>query len=367
MITLVTSVFGGLVFKLLHIPIPWMLGAMIAVLIGSNVWKGYYEWPGQIRNAGMIIVGYTIGLSMTAAALREMGRQLPMMLLMAILLMTVCSGIAWSVSRLSDTDFKTALLGSVPGGLNQILILAEETDGVDITVVTVTQVIRLMMIVLCIPLLIFSPIFHQTHGTAAMVGSAATAPAATAVTAGSVAWNGSLWTLCVFALVSVACAWAGGKIKLPTAFLLGPVIGTAALQMGGLPGPALPAVMTDAAQLMVGAYVGLLLKPQQLPNKLRTLSLAIGSGLLLVLGALGLAALLSLLQPITKPTALLSLAPGGMDQMGIIANEIHADLSMVAGYQLFRNFFILFAVPPLIRMLFKIKPGRVMKQGMRSR
>jgi hypothetical protein len=248
-----------------------------------------------------------------------------------------------------------------------MLILAEETDGVDLTVVTVTQVIRLMMIVLCIPLLIFSPIFHQMHGSVATVDTATAATAASAATAGSAAWSGSLWTLCFFALVSVACAWVGDKIKLPTAYLLGPVIGTAALQMGGLPGPALPAAMTDAAQLMVGAYVGLLLKPQQLPNKLRTLSLAIGSGLLLVLGALGLAALLPLLQPISKPTALLSVAPGGMDQMGIIANEIHADLSIVAGYQLFRNFFILFAVPPLVRMLFKIKPGRAMKQSMRSR
>jgi membrane AbrB-like protein len=314
----------------------------------------------------MIIVGYTIGLSMTAAALREMGRQLPMMLLMAVLLMVVCAGIAWIVSRLSDTDFKTALLGSVPGGLTQVIILAEETDGVDITVVTVTQVIRLMVIVLCIPLFIFSPIFHQTHGAAATIDFATSATGATSAIAGTAEWSSSIWTLCIFALVSVACAWAGGKIKLPTAFLLGPVIGTAALQMGGLPGPVLPAVIIDAAQLMVGAYVGLLLKPQQLPNKLRTLSLAIGSGLLLVLGALGLTALLSHLQPISKPTALLSLAPGGMDQMGIIANEIHADLSMVAGYQLFRTFFILFVVPPLLRMLFKIKPGRVMKQGMKS-
>jgi membrane AbrB-like protein len=346
-----TAVLGGMAFKLLHLPIPWMLGAMIAVLLGSNVLTGYYEWPGQIRNIGMIIVGYTIGLSMTAAALKEIGHQLPMMLLMAILLMVVCLGIAFLVSKLSDTDFKTALLASVPGGLTQIIILAEETDGVDITVVTVTQVIRLMLIVLCIPLLIFSPIFHQAHGTAATIVPAAAAPAASA------AWSSPLLILCIFALASVACAWAGDKIKLPTAFMLGPVIGTAALQLGGLHGPALPAVIIDAAQLMIGAYVGLLLKPQRLPNKLRALSLAIGSGLLLTLGALGLTVLLSEFQPISKPTSLLSLAPGGMDQMGIIANEIHADLSMVAGYQLFRAFFILLVVTPLLKILFKMKPG----------
>jgi hypothetical protein len=136
--------------------------------------------------------------------------------------------------------------------------------------------------------------------------------------------------------------------------LLGPAIGTAILQIIGMQGPSLPSLLINAAQMMIGTYVGLMLKPGQLSNKVRTIALAIGSGILLIIGALGLSLLLTQLQPVTASTALLSLAPGGMDQMGIMAHEIHADLSMVAGYQLFRTFFIFFAVPPLLRMLFKL-------------
>ncbi|SFS57743.1 AbrB family transcriptional regulator [Paenibacillus sp. BC26] len=352
--TLLTALIGGVAFKLMHAPIPWLLGPMIAVLLGSNLLGRTYKWPVQARNAGMIIVGYAIGLSMTAEALREISYQLPSMMLMIVLLLLFCTGIAYIVSKLSHTDFKTALLGSVPGGLTQVLALAEETKGVNLTIVTVTQVIRLMMIIICVPLLVFNPFFGQAHSEGAAAVSQTLAATAE--------WDGMFPNILIFAPVSVACAVFGNKVNFPTAYLLGPALGTAILQLSGLQGPPLPSLLIDAAQFMIGTYVGLLLKPQQLPNKLRTISLALGSGLLLILGAWGFGVVLTKLHPISMPTALLSLAPGGMDQMGIIAHEIQADLSMVAGYQLFRTFFIFFAVPPLLRMMFNYSLKKQKKQ-----
>ncbi|MBS8264225.1 hypothetical protein DYI25_07225 [Mesobacillus boroniphilus] len=41
--------------------------------------------------------------------------------------------------------------------------------------------------------------------------------------------------------------------------------------------------------------------------------------------------------------------------MGIIANEVRADISIVSGFQLFRLFFIYFIVPPVLRLYFKRK------------
>ncbi|MCZ8513218.1 AbrB family transcriptional regulator [Paenibacillus filicis] len=354
-LTLVIAIVGGLLFKLIHIPVPWLLGPMIATLIGNNLVEDRFVWPSQFRNTALIIVGYTIGLSLSAAALKEMTHQLPYMLLMAVLLLAYCAGIAYVVSKFSGMGYKTALMGSIPGGLTQVIILAEETEGINITAVTFTQVTRLMMIIICVPLIVFSPILGQLKDPAA-----AGAAGAAVDTAG---WSGLFPNLPIFAIASIACAVVGNRIKLPTAYMLGPAIGTALLQLTGLHGPALPGVITDIAQLMIGTYVGLMLRPGQLPNKVRTLSLAIGSSLLLIAGALGMALLLSVLQPVSEATGLLSLAPGGMDQMGIIAHEIHADLSIVAGYQLFRMFFILFVVPPLLRTVLRIRPGNKKRHG----
>lgn len=343
-ITIVTALIGGILFMMMELPIPWLLGPMISVLIASNVWNGHYDLPPQVRNTGMIIVGYTIGLSLTIKALREMSQQLPSMLLMTMLLMLLCASMAYVVSKLAQIDYLTVLMGSIPGGLTQVIILAQETKEVNITVVTVMQVIRLMTIIISVPALIFSPLLGNQQSDAL----------ATQVTT-VVQSNGSglFPNLLIFGAICIVCALAGNKIRFPTAYLLGPAIGTACLQMLGLYGPTLPLVVTNAAQFMIGAYVGLLLKPGQLAHKLRTISLAIMSSILLVGGALGFSLLLTKFQPVSMSTALLSLSPGGMDQMSIIAHVVHADLSMVAGFQLFRMMFIFFIIPPLLKPIIK--------------
>ncbi|MEW9676906.1 AbrB family transcriptional regulator [Lentibacillus sp. L22] len=347
-LTLITAVIGGALFKLLHIPVPWLLGPMVAGLIGTNVLKQHYFWPTGIRDAGMMIVGYTIGLSMTPVALHAMALQLPTMLSMTVILLLFCSGIAYVVSKLSDSDYNTTLLGSIPGGLTQVIMLAEETEGINLAVVTVTQVIRLMMIIIMMPLLVTLPVYND----------GAAGNASTAVNTVTASWSGLFPGLLLFAVVSIVLTFVGNKIHFPTSFLLGPAIGTAILQAFGIEGPHLPPVLINMSQLMIGMHVGLMLQTDQIQRKMRTIGLAIGSGLMLLLGSLVLSVVLTKIHPVSNATALLSLAPGGMDQMGIIAHEIHADLSMVSGYQLFRTFFIYFAVPPLVKLIFKMMDRR---------
>ncbi|GIN58243.1 AbrB family transcriptional regulator [Lederbergia ruris] len=358
-LTLLIAIIGGVVFHFLHIPVPWLLGPMISIFLAINLLQWRLKWPSSIRNSGMIIVGYTMGLSMTSSALLEMGRQLPYMLLLTVLLLLFCSMIAYIVSKISDSDYQTALLASIPGGLSQVLILAEETKGVNLGVVTLTQVIRLMMIIIATPLIVMLPIFQETGKREQTAVDSALSIATSA------SWEQLFPNLLLFAIVSVGMAFICIKIKMPTAYLIGPAIGTAVLQAFGIEGLHLPPSLINLAQLMIGTYVGLLLQPNDMPHKFKTLWIALGSGLMLVIGGIGLGWLLTVIQPVSKATGLLSLAPGGMDQMGIIAHAIHADLYIVSGYQLFRTFFIFFAVPPFVKWLFKRmdrRKGKVMPE-----
>jgi uncharacterized protein len=347
-ITALVAIAGGAIFSLLRIPVPWLLGPMLVMVISKNLLKWNLTWPSALRDTGMIIVGYTIGLSMTSTALKEMAEQLPSMALLTILLMLWCAGIAFLVSRVSKIDFQSALLGSIPGGLTQVIMLAEETKGINLAVVTITQVLRLMIIVVSMPLLVMLPIFSHATGNSAPI-----------VTSESV---GLFPNILLFALVCIIFAIGGNKIHFPTAYLLGPIIGTSILQIIGVAGPHLPLAIVDLAQLMIGTHVGLMLQTDQIARKGWTLTLAIGSGILLMVGSILLSMLLTGLYDVSHATALLSLAPGGMDQMGIIAHEINADLSMVSGYQLFRTFFIFFAIPPLIKFLFKVMSRRSVRR-----
>jgi membrane AbrB-like protein len=340
--TLLVACCGGILFVWLHIPVPWFLGPMAAVLIGSKFSRIPLYWPSKIRDIGMAIVGYSLGLSFTKSALHQILIQFPSIMLMTIILIAISSFIALIVSKLSRIDYPTILTGSIPGGLSQMIMLAEETIGIDVTVVTVLQVTRQMMIILLVPLYIFNPFFGVEPSVLTNIHHSEMAQ-----------WVTLYPNILLFAVVSILCAIFGKKIKLPTSFLVGPIIGTAALTIFGIHGPSLPPSILDISQFMIGAYVGLLIKPDKLPHKGKILSLAVISGFCLLLTSLGLSFLLKLCYGASYSTSYLSLAPGGMDQMGILAHEVNANLSMVVGYQLFRLFFIFLVVPPILKLVFK--------------
>jgi uncharacterized protein len=343
-ITITIASIGGALFNFIHMPIPWLLGPMVAVLLGSSGKRSLVYWPICMRDIGMVIVGYSIGLSFTREAQIQIFYQLPSIILMTVTLVLFSTAIAFLISKLSGIDFPTILTGSIPGGLSQMIMLAEEIKGINITIVTFLQVARLMMIIFVVPIIIFNPLFG--------VGKNGITSSITAQS-GVVAWD-DLWpNVFLFAGFSVLCALIGKKIKLPTAVLVGPILGIAILNTAGIVGPLLPSFVLDLSQVMIGSYIGLLLKPQNLPHKGKVFLIALVSSAFLMLGSFGLSLILEVTHGFSFATSYLSLAPGGMDQMGIIAHEVNADLSMVAGYQLFRLFFIFFVVPPMLKWVFR--------------
>ncbi len=327
---------------------------MFFVLVGSKLSKNMkLFWPGSARNIGMGIIGYTIGLSFTMSALKQIGQQLPTMVLFTFLILLCALVIAFFVSKLSGVSFPTVLMGSIPGGLTQMITLAEEIKGIDLTVVTFLQVSRLIMIIFFVPLLIFSPLFSIQNGDS-LQGT---------IHLPTAGWGSLFPHIFVFAIVCTICALIGKKIKFPTAFLLGPMIATIVLNLSGFEGPALPKLFLNISQLMIGGYIGLLLKPENLKNKVKIILLAIMSGIVLIMCSISLSMLLTKMHPVTFVTAFLSLSPGGMDQMAIIAKEVNANLSVIICYQLFRTLFIFFVVPPLLKAIFKkFLPSRIIEE-----
>src|SRR5699024_12512136 len=101
-----------------------------------------------------------------------------------------------------------ALLGSIPGGLTQVVVLAEETKGINLAVVTVTQVIRLMIIVISMPLLVSIPIFNQSTAENMSPSAASVAESAPLCP-----------TIVFFAAVCLAFAVIGNSLNLSSAYL----------------------------------------------------------------------------------------------------------------------------------------------------
>lgn len=328
--TAAIGALGGLLFTVLHLPIPWLLGPMLAVMVSARLLPFNLQWDKRMRNAGLIVIGYVIGRSLTPTALAEIFSQFWLMLVFTASLVALCIGIAYMITKLSGLDFKTALLGTIPGGMTQALVMAEETEGVDVAIVTMTQTVRLLIIICSVPIIVavmpsepLTVTEEVFHFTPSFVG---------------------------YMLAATIAALLAAHFRFPTAYLIGPALITVILQLL-LPSEPMPAAIIHVAQLAMGVSVGLMLKPSDGKQK-GALLYALLSGSILFVAASLLALLFYQLTDASAATSLLALVPGGLDQLGMVAHAVGADLPLVSGYQIFRLFFVLLIVPFIMRAIF---------------
>ena len=125
---LVLSLIGGYLFSRLHIPIPWMLGPIVFVMLAQFVYKGPLRWSGKLRDIGIVMVGTVIGVQFNTDLFGILGSLLFYMFTLNLILIGGSIGIAYLLSKWANIPMKAALLGAIPGGLGQILVFAEEEN-----------------------------------------------------------------------------------------------------------------------------------------------------------------------------------------------------------------------------------------------
>ena len=103
--TAAIGTLGGILFTVLHLPIPWLLSPMLAVMVSARLLPFNLQWDKRIRNAGLIVIGYVIGHSLTPTALAEIFSQFWLMLVFTASLVALCIGIAYMITKLSGLDF----------------------------------------------------------------------------------------------------------------------------------------------------------------------------------------------------------------------------------------------------------------------
>lgn len=271
-----------------------------------------------------------MGRAVTIGTVHAILAQFPLMI--AATLITVGAGVltAWLMFRHTTINFTSCLLGCVPGGLSQMVILAAEMKDTDLTAVTIIQALRMLSVVFVIPFLTINVISGG----------------------GSAAQDVPLETVLKFAAIAIASAFIRKKLHLPTPTLLGPVIGTGAyLVWSGGTAPVVPPFWLDTAQLFAGAYIGSCIDLQKIKSY-HGMGPVLLFGVLLVLAvSMVLGFLISRFTGIDLATAFLSTAPGGLSEMGIAALVVGADAGTMTAYQLTRVLFIMGIFPHLARLI----------------
>jgi len=328
--TLAISAAGGLVATALQLPAGWLMGGALAVAVAAL--SGVrVAMPGWLRDITFVLTGMSMGASVARDSL-SLIVQWPITLLALVLeLVIIIASTGYMLRKLFGLDRATAYLSSFPGHLSFVMGIAATGLG-DSRQITIIQVIRIMMLTLCVPLgALFLPIEHF----------AVAAPV-------------KFMDLPTLVLLALACAVTGvvfGRLRVPAGMVLGAMAAATAAKLGGLFEGAMPVPLASATFVLVGALIGSRFAGITVTEFRRA---AIG-GLIATAMSVGVVTAIaygaSLVVDMPFGQIWLGLSPGALEGMGALGVALGYDTAFIAAHHVSRLLMLTIAIPVVAMMV----------------
>lgn len=313
-VTAAVAVLGGYLCSLVHLPLAWMIGAMLAASLLS--WGFAVSLPKPSRALALVVLGTSFGTGMTPEVFLQVVREMPVMLACALLTLVLGALLTGPMARSAGIDLRTAFFCAVPGGVTVMPILAEEAKA-DTRPVTLSQTVRMVIVVLTIPL-----------GVTAMGGGDAVF-LATATGVRPV-------YLILFLLLAYGSARLIALARVSNPWILGPLIFSMAVSALAGPPSGFPHWVINLAQVAMGAGLGVKLNRAFVLSSHRLLLASAVSTLALIVLLGTTAFAVARLTGLASPVVLLGMAPGGTPEMVVTAAALGVAVPMVLGFHLVR-------------------------------
>ncbi|WP_240610965.1 AbrB family transcriptional regulator [Oceaniglobus ichthyenteri] len=321
---LILGAAGGELAALINVPLPWMMGSLaisaILVAVAPHRFPANYVFPLRFRMVFIAIIGVMIGAQVDADMLGEW-RNLAISLGGVTLFVFLAHGTNyWLFRRFGGYSRVTAFYCGTPGGVMESIAMGEEA-GADIRLLTLQQFLRIILVVVSVPIGL-----SLLHG--GPLGSSA------GIEFGNP--DAGPWDIPKVLVVGLVGLVVGRALRLPAGQLTGPLVATAVLSGLGWIDVNPPGWMVAAAQVVLGVSLGV----RFIGITARMLQVAAGLAIASVGAMLGLGVILSvLINQITGQSVqvmILSFAPGGVTEMGLVALSLSANPAMVAFHHLYR-------------------------------
>lgn len=321
----------------LHVPLPWMIGPLLATAAGCML-----GWPlaasVRLRNAGLWWLGTALGLYFTPPVLGVVARLAPAIAVGVAWALLLGHGfyrfLAWSqggMARLGPSDHVSAYFSGAIGGASEMAILAERHHG-RVDRVAAAHSLRVIIVVLLIPVALQTLDVH---------GADLAAPITRQVD----------WPALAGLLAATACGCAVmWRLRTPNPWVLGALAVSAGLAASGHAGSALPRGLLNAGQLAIGVMLGSRFTPAFMRAAPRWLgAVAVGTLGMIAVSA-GFAWLLAQWLGLHPATLVLATSPGGIAEMAITASVLGLGVPVVTAFHVVRYVAVLVLTGPLWRL-----------------
>ena len=326
LLALALGTAGGFAAQALGLPLPMLLGSLIAVsaaaILGLRPTGRVLGVPMPIRAAFIPVIGVSIGTAFTPGILEEVPRWWPSIAAL-LLYIPIAHAIGYTLTRrIGGLDKVTSFYGTMPGGFIESIALGDQA-GADSAYLTMLQFLRLILCIVLIPIG-FSLATGTTVGSSmgAVIGGAEHVLTA------------SDWVILIVA--GVAGAWLGHLARLPAFMVTGPFVLSAVVHYFGWVEGGPPGWLIAATQLVIGTSLGARFAGRSPRILLHGAQLAgINVAAMLVVSAVAATALYGIVGERWE-AVFLAFAPGGLAEMALVALSLEISVIYVTVHHVLR-------------------------------
>ena len=313
---------GGWAASFTPLPLPWLLGSLFACAIPAvtlpRAIPAGYLFPMNFRVVFIATIGLVIGAQVSPELLAAPQSLVVSMGAIVVFVPLAFAANYWIFRKLGGYDHATAYYSAAPGGLIESITMGEAA-GADIRRLVTQQFLRVTGVIALVPLGLSLYEGHPVGSAAGMGFAAASEP--------------TNWPL--FAAALVGGITLGRLLRLPAWQLTGALLVSAGLALWGHP-ITIPPWLMALAQVVVGTSLGMRFAGLNRAMLLRGLGLSVVSVTTMLAFGAAIALLIRPLVGQDFEVLLITLAPGGVNEMALVALSLDANPAFVTLHHVFR-------------------------------
>ncbi|DAB31963.1 MAG TPA: ammonia monooxygenase [Sulfurospirillum sp. UBA11407] len=335
--TFCISLLGVGVFYLLNAPMPWLLGSIMALAIASRFPKLPLGSVKFLSSPARAILGITIGSAFSPEIIHYLSDFFSsLILIFPFTLLATAAGV-WYYVKVLHYDIHTAYFSAIPGGLLEMVALAEQYKT-NLHKVVLNQSARLLFIVFFMPFIIEHWIHISLSGGQKITQHLNQTP---------------LIDLFLIFLCAIFGWKLAIKLKIPGGTLVGPmIVGILAYSLDFIHARP-PTEIINIIQLILGSMVGFVFVGVSLKEIIKISLQTLGYFLILCVVSGVFILFVWWFTDFPLLSVLLAFSPGGQAEMNVIAIVVGANLPYVALHHIVRLFLVMSIAPLLIQWFTK--------------
>ncbi len=321
-LTCLLAALGGMLFAIMGLPLPWMLGAMAMTLVAA-MWGAPLQAPEKLRPYTVAVIGVMLGAGFTTETFDQLTQWSLSLTFLVVCVVFQAAIVGVFFVRMGRMSPVTALFAAMPGGLVEMMEIGRRYGG-DERAIILAHGARIVLVVAMIAFWFRVILGHEVSGVASL-GKGQT----------------GLIDLAILITCGVLGSVVGLKLSLPAPTFLGPMLFSAAAHMLGWTESSPPVWMVVCAQVLLGSIVGGRFVGVEPKLVIRAFGLSAIATVMMLAVAIGMAQVLQGLLHQTPEQILLAYAPGGLTEMSLVSLSMGADVAYIATHHLFRVILLL--------------------------